>query len=60
MEMKLGEGYEPQRGNTPADSILREGAPNAVTCRSTELFGSSAQVFVVDPFRLAWLAAPSR
>ena len=36
--MKLGEGYESGRGNSPAESIFNRVLPNAVTARSDELF----------------------
>ena len=38
MEMRLGEGYKPGQGNTPADSIFEKVLPNAVTAKSSELF----------------------
>ena len=38
MEVGLGEGYEPGRGNTPGDSIFEKVLPNAVTAKSGELF----------------------
>ena len=38
LEIGLGEGYRPHRGNSPADSIFEKALPNVVTCRSTELF----------------------
>ena len=34
----LGLGYEPGRGNTPADSVLQKVLPNAITAKSDELF----------------------
>ena len=38
-EMKpLGGGYEPGRGNSPADSVLHRALPNAVVAKSDELF----------------------
>ena len=38
MEINLGGNYEPGLGNTPADSIFDKVLPNAVTCKSKELF----------------------
>ena len=38
MEMRLGEGYEPGRGNTPAESVFNRALPNALTAKSDELF----------------------
>ena len=38
MEITLGQGYEPRRGNTPAESIFERSLPNALTCKSNELF----------------------
>ena len=38
-EMKpLGMGYEPGRGNSPADSVLHRALPNALVAKSDELF----------------------
>ena len=41
MEIKLGEGYTPDRGNTPAESIFERVLPNAVTCMSSDLFAQA-------------------
>ncbi len=38
LKMRLGEGYQPHKGNEPADSIFHKVLPNAVTARSDELF----------------------
>ena len=38
MEMNIGEGYLPDRGNTPADSVFDKVLPNALTAKSSELF----------------------
>lgn len=39
VEVTLGQGYAPGRGNTPAQSIFERVLPNAVTCKTEELFG---------------------
>ena len=39
MEIGLEQGKQPSHGNTPAESIFERMLPNAVTCRSNELFG---------------------
>ena len=36
--MSLGGGYEPNKGNSPADSVINRVLPNAVTAKSDELF----------------------
>ena len=39
MEIKpLGLGYQPGRGNSPADSVLHRALPNALVAKSDELF----------------------
>ena len=39
MEIKpLGVGYQPGRGNSPADSVLHRALPNALVAKSDELF----------------------
>ena len=39
MEIKpLGLGYEPGKGNSPADSVLHRALPNALVAKSDELF----------------------
>lgn len=39
MEIKpLGIGYQPGRGNSPADSVLHRALPNALVAKSDELF----------------------
>ena len=38
MEVRLGQGYEPGRGNSPADSVFERVLPNALTAKSDELF----------------------
>ncbi len=38
VEITLGQGYKPGQGNTPAESVFDRVLPNAVTCRSNELF----------------------
>ena len=38
MEIDVGGGYVPGRGNTPGDSIFQKVLPNAVTCKSDDLF----------------------
>ena len=35
---RLGEGYAPGRGNSPADSVFNRALPNALTAKSDELF----------------------
>ena len=37
-EMNLGQGYQPGRGNSPADSVFNRALPNALTAKSDELF----------------------
>ena len=38
----LGIGYEPGKGNSPADSVLHRVLPNAVVAKSDELFALAA------------------
>ncbi len=41
MEISLGQGYEPDRGNTPADGLFEHVMPNAVVARSNDLFAQA-------------------
>ena len=55
--MKLGEGYESGRGNSPAESIFNRVLPNALTAKSDELFALARKNSPLDPFiRLACCA----
>ena len=38
IELNLGEGYEPGRGNRPGESVFNRVLPNAITAKSDELF----------------------
>ena len=38
MEVSLGQGYEPSRGNTPAPNVLEKVLPSVLTGKSSELF----------------------
>ena len=38
VEKPLGGGYEPGKGNNPADSVFNRVLPNALTAKSDELF----------------------
>ena len=48
VEMRLGQGYEPGRGNSPADSVFERVLPNALTAKSDELFALARKVVAVD------------
>ena len=38
VEITVGQGYQPGRGNNPAESVLREVMPNTLVGKSDELF----------------------
>ncbi len=59
MEVRLGQGYQPHRGNEPAGSVFERVLPNALTAKSDELFAwLGSRRFGRCPSD--WLAAPSR
>ena len=60
MEMRLGEGYQPDRGNTPADSVFDKVLPNAVTAKSQRAFRPGAQVLPMDAVLWTGVLRPSR
>ena len=50
MEMSLGQGYEPGKGNSPAESIFNRALPNALTAKSDELFALARKNSSLDTF----------